>query len=538
MHASRMRWLLMGTLSVAVLALGVLGVSVSGGESSPELRQAAEHTETQDALPDDGSQQRAENGSAGAERVDFDNRVRSAEIHSVNLDDGADEYVRVEFTEPVQSLDEDGGGFGLVGYDSDKSTQASSARLDEDERDAVLVGFDAGTDLNAYTLLTVDRAVVEDRRGDGNVQDGVKLGGAEPDEGRTTAPELLRVNIDESLDRIELRFDEQLDEENADGSRIGFVTANGERHDGGEVTGIDDDLVKVEFADGDLRDAERVFLESGAVTDEQGQDNVPGARGEDTAAPELASVSRVEGSDTQLDFHFDEPIVASDDAQAGDTALEGDTNGTESNGADQSGLEGENGVEGEDGTDEQAESVETGGLAVYTEDGERYEADSVRTINGDTLRVSFPDIDDFADQITLAVADRGAVSANDRGEAESTLAVAEVGDSQIRAGESSGPDLRRAEISQADAGHVRLVFDEAIDDDAEISADAIGIVTESGALESATSVVEPPDEGERSLIVGFDETAVEAGEAVAIDGGALRDFQENPNPQATVAIDG
>jgi hypothetical protein len=535
MHAQRMKGYLIGALSVAVLAIGLFALGLSGGGPS-DLRQVeVDRAQAQEELPASGDEQTDEPGEAtgDGDRVDFDMRIRSAAVHSVNLDDGAEEFVRVEFTGRVQELEEDGGGFALVGYDSDKTARASSVRLDEDDQDAVLVGFEDATDVRSYALLTVDRAIVEDRDGDGNVQDSVSLDGSAPDEGRTTAPELLRTNVDGSLNRIELRFDEDLDEENADGSRFGFVTANGERHEGGEVTGIDDDLVKVEFGDdADVDDAERIYVAAGAVTDEQGAENLPGVDGGDTAAPELESVSKVKGSDTQLDFHFDEAIVASDDALQGSA----DDDGAEDIGTENNGIE-ENGTE-DDGAEEQTENVETGSLAVYTEDGERYEADSVRTINGDTLRVSFPDIDDFADQITLAVAERGAVSANDRGAAENTLGVADIGDAQIGAGETSGPDLRRAKVTSEDAGNVRLVFDEAIDDDAEISADAIAIITQSGDRRTATGIVEPPDEGERSLIVGFDETAVQAAEAVTIDGEALQDFQENPNPQATVAIDG
>ncbi len=83
---------------------------------------------------------------------------------------------------------------------------------------------------------------------------------------------------------------------------------------------------------------------------------------------------------------------------------------------------------------------------------------------------------------------------------------------------------------------MRLTFDEAIDDDADVKAVGIAIITESGAREPADAIVELGDEGERFVIVSFPESAVEAAEAVSIDHGVIEDFQENANPQATVAI--
>ncbi len=272
-----------------------------------------------------------------------------------------------------------------------------------------------------------------------------------------------------------------------DASKFGYVTANGEVHEGETVASIEDDLVIVVFGEGDdVTDAERIIVRADAVKDRQGTGNVPSARGDATAAPDLESVSQVPGSDTQWDFRFDEAIVA-------------------------------------DG--------ESSGLALYTEDGTRYGTEDVTTIDGDTLRASFPEVDEFVDQVTLAVADRGAVQANDGGRAESTLGVDAVGAARLDEGSTAGPDLRRAEVTDEDAGHVRLTFDEAIDDDAEVNPDGIAVITESGARELG-------DEGERFVIVSFPKSAVEAAEAVTIDHGVIQDFQENANPQATVAITG
>jgi hypothetical protein len=501
MHWSQMKGVLIGAVSVAVLAIAVLAVSVGGGKSAAPLDPAAATAQAQqdpapEALPDEQEalpdEQEAEESTEAGGRIDFDMRLRSAEIHSFNLDDQDEEFVRVKFTNTVQDFEENPSAYTLVGFDPENTTDATSVRLDEDDDRSLIVGFEQGTDLRSHTILTVDREVVQDREGNGNVQDWVALDGANIDEGRTSAPEALRFNLDDSLNRIEIRFDEELDESGGDASQIGYVTANGDLHEAEEIASVEDDLVIVSFDErDDVTDAERLVVGADAVKDRQGTGNVPTARGGETAAPDLESVSAVGGSDTQWDFRFDEAIVA-------------------------------------DG--------ESSGLALYTEDGTRYEAEDVTTIDGDTLRASFPEVDDFADQVTLAVADRGAVQANDGGAAESTLGVDAVGAARLDEGSTAGPDLRVAEVTNEDAGHVRLTFDEAIDDDADIKADGIAVITQSGALESADAIVERGDEGERFVIVSFPESAVEAAEAVTIDGGVIQDFQENANPQATVAI--
>lgn len=83
---------------------------------------------------------------------------------------------------------------------------------------------------------------------------------------------------------------------------------------------------------------------------------------------------------------------------------------------------------------------------------------------------------------------------------------------------------------------MRLRFDESVDDDGDVSADGIAIITQSGALVPAEGIVELGDEGERYVIVAFPENAVAAAEAVTVDHGVIRDFQENANPQSTIAI--
>lgn len=93
--------------------------------------------------------------------------------------------------------------------------------------------------------------------------------------------------------------------------------------------------------------------------------------------------------------------------------------------------------------DEAIVAGEASRLALYTDDGSRHEADSLTTVDGDALRASFPDVDDFADQVTLAVAGREAVTGNNSGQAASTLAVERIGDTDVRIGATAGPDLPR-----------------------------------------------------------------------------------------------
>jgi hypothetical protein len=186
-------------------------------------------------------------GTAEQQEVSPAFKIESAEVLEVNLDDSEQEFVRFTFTQDIQELPDDASALSLRGYDPQQVAEAVSVRLDEDDNSSLIVGFEPGTDVEMYTIAVAESGAVVDDEGNGNVQDASEVNGVDPNEGLTTRPELADVEVDESRNRIDYIFDEQLDEDaEMEDERLGFYTEDGDRRTG-NIVSIEDERVTVSF---------------------------------------------------------------------------------------------------------------------------------------------------------------------------------------------------------------------------------------------------------------------------------------------------
>lgn len=406
----------------------------------------------------------------------------SARIISQDLDDDEEEFVVFAFEDFVREInDED--GFKLVGPATDSDVSADSARLVEDSPDEVLVAFPAGTDLTQYSIATVDPDAVRDEVGEGNVPATVTIDGSTLDGGRSAGPDLVSVSLDRTLDRVTYRFDEELNESGAgSASDFGFYTFDGKVVEGDRVITIEDDRVVVEFDD-QVEDGVRFFAAGGAVDDRQGVDSVPGSIGDETTSPDLESVSRVDG-DTQFDFVFSEDVA----------------------------------------------NVDPANFAVYGDDGTRFAGEDWARVDAQTVRVIFPEIDDFTDDIVVAAVDESAIEANDGSDVSNTVGSETVNDGQIQSGITSGPDLESVQVDES-SGQVMYEFDEDVDDDVTYEADDFFVITRAGDLVPGRAFVEAEDD---TILVTFDKNVVEAADGFVINAGAAQDHAGNESPAGSL----
>ena len=419
-------------------------------------------------------------------------RPLSASIESMNLDDTDDEFVEVRFADRVQEI-LNPQAFSLQDYAGEAQIAASSAQLVQGAggADSVLVGFPSGTDLRTYTLAVVDNGAVANRDGDTNVQGSVALKGSRSTAapGRTSGPDLIAVSADQTLNRITYRFDAQLDE--SDGLKaasFGFYTGDGVRHEGSSIVTVEDNRVTVQFdeAGSQVRHAVSEFVSPEAVSDLKGSANPIGALAGATSLPRLISTTPVAGMPTQLDFHFNRAV-------------------------DQGDL---------------------GAFAAYSEVGTAYKADSLSRPSAQVVRVTFPEIRDFSNQIVMGAVDSGAVNALDAAGEQNAIATAPVRSSHVALGTTSGPDLVATSLDRA-TGEVTFTFDKTLDDDVVVDPSAFSIITVSNRLEPGSGLLLV--RGTRA-IVQFPETAVAGAQGVTIDAGAVADFQGHTNPVSTAAV--
>lgn len=409
-------------------------------------------------------------------------RLGSAEIQPFDLDDDEDEFVIFRFESFVRSV-EDERGFRLVGPAADSDVTATDARILQGSPDEVLVAFPSGTDLSAYSIATVDSGAVEDEVGQGNVPTTVPLDGSDLAGGRSAGPDLVSVTLNDTLDRVTYRFDENLDEDmSASASDFGFYTLDGHILTGDRVISIEDNAVIVAFDD-QVEDGVRFFALGGAVEDRQGTESVPGSIGDDTTSPDLVDVSRVDG-DTQFDFRFDEDVAG----------------------------------------------IDPSGFAVYDDNGNRFEGEDWARIDSETVRIIFPDIDDFTDEIVVAAVDDDAVEATDGSGIHNTVGSVTINDGDIRTGRTSGPDLTEVEVD-ADSGEVKFFFDENVDDDMTYDPDDYFVVTAAGDLVRGRTFVEAD---ENWVLILFDKNVVEAADGFVVADGATQDFAGNESPAGSL----
>jgi hypothetical protein len=443
------------------------------------------------AQPGDGSSPQKRGGLG--ENLSIGMRPQSAAIVSVNLDDSDSEFVEFRFADRVQEI-RNPQAFILQDYAGEAAVAATSARLVQGRggADSVLAGFPSGTDLRSYTLAVVENGAVANRDGDSNVQASVRLAGSQTPTGpgRTAGPDLVAVSHDETLNRITYRFDEQIDGgAGLNPTGFGFYTQDGARHEGSSIVTSEDNWVTIQFdeaAGAQVENALSEFVGAQAVEDLKGSANPIGAMAGLTSLPELVSTTPVAGMPTQLDFRFNRVVSHGD----------------------------------------------LGAFAAYSEVGTPYRGVSLSRPSAQVVRVTFPAIRDFSNQIVMGAVASGAVRALDTAGEENSIATAPVRSSHVAWGATSGPNLVASKLDRA-TGEVTFTFDKKLDDDIAVDPSAFSIITVSNRLEPGSALLLV--HGKRA-IVQFAENAVAGAEGITIDAGAVADYQGHPNPVSTTGI--
>lgn len=397
-----------------------------------------------------------------------------AGVHAVNLDDTELEYVIFTFGDELRDVVRRR-AFTLSGFAADSVVTAETVELIDDNNRQVLAGFAAGTALRQYTVASVRSGAVIDRAGDGNPPASIALAGSTVTdlEGRTGAPDLVDVDVDTTLERIRFTFDEQLDDGEVDfvPSAFGFVTASGRVVRGATAVTLDSAFAVVEFDD-EVDDAAWFFVQRDAVRDRQGKGNTVAGIGQVLTVPQLASAVPAFGS-TQYDFTFDQPIT--------DVAVDR--------------------------------------FVVTSDAGTTYEGDTHVRVDAQTIRVAFPEILDFSQEIVRASVLEGAVRSNEAAATPNVVGAVPLGSNGSRPGFTSGPDLLE---SQADStGQVLFRFDEELaGTPADLDPSDFLVLTTEGDLAEARGIVEVDDEW---LIVAFDPHLSATATGYVIEAEALTD---------------
>ncbi|MBQ0928364.1 hypothetical protein [Saccharopolyspora endophytica] len=419
--------------------------------------------------------------------IDTGMTVESVEVVSQDLDDNAPEQVEYRFAESVSDVG-DPAAFQLSGFATNASVKAQSAQIKEGDTNTVLTEYAPGTDVDAYTVAITDSQAVQNESGRTNLPNTNELQGGEANVSGTDAPRLTdRSHKNDTLDQVTYVFDRNLKEDGggADASNFGLYTRDGRAIEGQSIVTSNDDTVTVQF-DSQVEDGVKQFANADAVTDTRGVKNAPSAVGDDTTGPNLASTSGLIGK-TQFDYKFDQPVTAEDAKK----------------------------------------------FTVYTADGKAIQGDSMVQPSPDTIRVAYPDIQDFGDQISLAAVDEGAAQSSDGSATPNAVGDQSVGGD--RSGSlTSGPDLTGASVD-SDTGQVRLDFDETIDDGKDYDPAGFQLVTSAGDRIDARDVVEVD---ESSVLVSFNRASAEASDSITIKNNAVQDEQGNGNLLANRGLGG
>lgn len=426
--------------------------------------------------------------------VSTDLVLSSVRIRATDLDNQRAEFTEYCFAAPIEEVG-DPGAFALVGFDPSNRVQAETVVLDEDDRSCAVVGYESGTDVTSFTLGTVANGAVESRDGDVNVKDSSPIAGAgdegEARRGATSAPELLRVSIDPSLEQARYVFDEnELAMASGSAQAFGFYTLAGKPVTANAVVSVEDSVAVVEFADGgQLEDAVRFFVQPGAVQDQQGTANDRGAVGARTAAPDLVSVTA--NSPSQYDFRFDEPV----------------------------------------------KQEQANGFFLFTADAQRLEGSAVTRPDENTVRVVFEEAGDISSSIVRGTVADGAVQSLNSSGTTNTIGADRVrgGDAEDQ-GETSGPDLVDVTL-EADTGRATFLFDSTLVEDSPALA-AFSLITESGDVVEAREIVNVTggDVTGDMVVVLFDEATAEAAVLASVGTGAVEGQQGNRNAVATLSV--
>jgi hypothetical protein len=427
------------------------------------------------------------------DNVDPGNRLSSVRVIRQNVNDGEEEYARFTFKDDIQKLDTSkASDFALVGPDPGEGKTAQDVRLDENHDNAVIVGFESGTDMKSYTTAQVLGGVVKNRDGQRNVADSISLDNAHnnTNDNRTAGPDIVKIRVSKNLNRVEYFFDEDLDKGSANASDFGFYSKAGGYHTGSSIVSTFDRKVTVKFNSNDQVDTgQRWFATTGAVQDTNGIENVLGDVGGSTDAPDLTSVSR-DASDAQYDYKFDENVG---DVTASDFVL-------------------------------------------YTNDGTEIQAQDVN-VDGDEVHATFDsDIKDYPKDIVIAGVNPSNASTDDNTSdvtdgTTPTVGSVKIGSSDLmRSGRTTGPDLVGVS-KDADAERITLTFDEKLDDgDSDADAAGIYLATSDNRLLQADKILSIDG---KKVYVKANKTDIKALEGIVIESGAVTDKQGNDNPLTT-----
>ena len=378
--------------------------------------------------------------------------------------------------------------FHLRGYDSALEADSDSADLAEEEECVEVEFDDVDRDLSAFTIATIEDETVEDRSDEDNVETAVLLEGSDAgeEEGRTDAPNLEEFEADDDDETITYTFDEDVDCTTVDEADFGFYTEDGDQFDAGTEDECDDNEVTIEFTGDPVDDAERAYVQAGAVTGADPSTTAVGfeSEGEETDAPDLESAERTD--DDEVTFFFDEDV--------------------------------------EDAT----EAL----FHVYAEDGTEFDTTTCDE-DDEEVECSFDDIEDAEDtEIVLAGIDHGAVT-DDAATDDSTVGDASLGESGAAPGFTDGPDLEQCTIDEDD-DVATFYFDEQIDEDSATDT-AFDVFDEEGDGDDASDI-DDSEEDEGTITLEFDDDALEDAVGCHVDAGAVDDFLGNGAAPAAVGV--
>jgi hypothetical protein len=482
------------TLALAVTPLLAVAACSSGADDT----EVADAPAVTAPSPVEGESDAAARGQAQpADSIAVDLMLGSVRAREVNLDDDREEFVEFCFTSPINEITSQG-GFALAGLKPSNRVEGTEARLVENNDRCVLTSFPADTDVRSYTIGLVDNSVVEDRSGEVNIHDSVTLSGGQDTRGTggTSAPELVSVSIDETLDQVSYVFDEsELSEDGVQARSFGYYTNDGTLVNASSVESVDDDTVIVGFGEGgadQVDEAARFVVAEGAVKDGQGNSSTLGASARsETAVPDLVSVKRAAGNGSQYDFRFDEAVQREDVAK----------------------------------------------FILYTSDGQRVTASSVTRPSPEIVRATFSDASDFTDKIARAAVAADAVASLNSGAPGNTIGAASLSGGAEGGGPTSGPDLLGVTVD-ADTGEATFTFDATLEEDG-VQPGSFFLVSDSGTVTAARDVVSVgTGDGVtgRSVVVLFDEADAQAAELGSVGVDAVSDQSGERNPQRTAAL--
>lgn len=468
-------------LAAAVIGLAGLSASLARTPTSRPGSTASSNSLTESGGPAARPGSGSARPGARIENLAIGLRLDSARVDRLNLHDTDEEYAVYHFARFVHDIERPE-GFRLVGFDTDSVVSARDARLVTDDPTSVLAGFAPGTDLARYSLATVAVNTVEDESGRGNLPSSATLGGSTLGSSPgavTDDPDLVGAEAIPTLNRVVYTYDEQLDPNSTgDATRFGYYTSDGHMVPATAIVTTVDNTVIAQFGH-HTEDGALLYAKGGAVRNRAGKQSTVGAIGRPTTAPNLAGVSGPVGR-SQFDFTFDQPVT----------------------------------------------DVDVAKFVLYGLDGSPYPARGFVRPSVTVVRVSIPQLQKFAGQMALAAVEDGAVKSNDGSDTPGTIGARRIGALTLKAGVTAAPDLVATAVD-TDTGEVRFGFDQAVDDDRPYDASDFSVVSPAGDLVPGRFVAETAG---NEVLVAFDRNVAAAARGVAIDDGAVQDFQGKKSP--------